>query len=192
MLRNGLVTRPRCASCAEHGSAHVGRPAEYNRRKAEYAGRAYPCSRVANRAGTSRGEHGDMNMRISLIAVGVAALLPSLSLAATTTAPTIVKAKKIIAAEMVDPSSLQFRKLRVTHGVVQGKALTITCGEYNARNKMGGYTGFARFAYEPTVMRGVISFNAEGGMDLFGDLDHSATATETNARILAVCLGVPQ
>ena len=112
--------------------------------------------------------------------------------AAAPAAPMFARAKKLIAAEMVDPGSLQFRNLRTVHGVVQGKALTIGCGEYNARNKMGGYAGYATFAYEPTLMHGAISFKAEGGIDLFGDVDRSDTATETNARILAVCLGVPQ
>lgn len=104
----------------------------------------------------------------------------------------LTRAKKLIAAEMVDPASLQFRKLRVVRHVVQGKALTIACGEYHTRNRLGGYVGYATFAYEPTLMHGVISFKAEGGMDIFGDVDRSDAATETNARILGVCLGVAQ
>lgn len=120
------------------------------------------------------------------------ALTATLTHAATPPSPLFAQAKKIIAAEMVDPGSLQFRNLRIVHGSVQGKALTIACGEYNTKNRLGGYVGFAKFAYEPTLMRGVISLKAEGGMDIFGDVDRNSVAVDTNARILGACLGITQ
>lgn len=132
-------------------------------------------------------------VRFRGIVAGAVALMASSGHAATPS-PMITQAKAIIAAEMVDPSSLQYRNLRIVHAVVQGRSLTIACGEYNARNAMGGYTGFAKFAYEPSALQGVASMKASGGLDLFGDAgaDRSDAATETKARILAVCLGVPQ
>jgi hypothetical protein len=125
------------------------------------------------------------------------ALVATLSIGVTqaaTPSPLITQAKKLIAAEMVDPSSLQYRSLRVVHGVVQGKALTIACGEYNSKNRLGGYTGYAKFAYEPTLLQGVVSMKADGNLDMFGNsgADRSDAATETKARIIAVCLGIKQ
>lgn len=120
-------------------------------------------------------------------------VLPVVLAGAATPAPLLAQAKKIIAAEMVDPGSLQYRNLRVVRGNVQGKILSVACGEYNARNKMGGFTGFATFAYEPSL-NGVVSFKDDGSIDLFGNVsaDQSDAATEMKARVLAVCMGIPQ
>jgi hypothetical protein len=122
-----------------------------------------------------------------------ALMLPAVSAAAAAPSPLLLQAQKIIAAEMVDPGSLQYRKLRVVRSAVQGKFLSVACGEYNARNKMGGYTGFATFAYEPSL-NGVVSYKAGGGIDLFGDAsaDRSDEATELKARVLATCMGIAQ
>jgi hypothetical protein len=123
----------------------------------------------------------------------VALMLPAVPAAAATPSPLLLQAQKIIAAEMVDPGSLQYRKLRVVRSAVQGKPLSVACGEYNARNKMGGYTGFATFAYEPSL-NGVVSYKAGSGIDLFGDVsaDRSDEATELKARVLATCMGIAQ
>ena len=134
---------------------------------------------------------------MKIAGIGSALVASSMAAALTQAAapsPMLAQAKKIIAAEMVDPGSLQYRNLRVVHSVVQGKPLTIACGEYNGRNKLGGYTGFAKFAYEPTALHGVVSMKADGDLDLFGDTSTSrgGADTETQARVLAVCLGIKQ
>ena len=120
-------------------------------------------------------------------------MLPAVPAAAAKPSPLLLQAQKIIAAEMVDPGRLQYRRLRVVRSAVQGKSLSVACGEYNARNKMGGYTGFATFAYEPSL-NGVVSYKAGGGIDLFGDVsaDRSDEATELKARVLATCMGIAQ
>lgn len=130
---------------------------------------------------------------MNVMRYAAALVLPAMSAGAATPSPLLVQAQKIIAAEMVDPGSLQYRKLRVVRSAVQGKPLSVACGEYNARNKMGGYTGYATFAYEPSL-NGVVSYKAGGGIDLFGDVsaDRSDAATELKARVLAVCMGIPQ
>ena len=134
-----------------------------------------------------------MTKGMTIVALTMASVA-SLAQAATAPSPLIAQAKRIIAAEMVDPHSLQYRLVRVVHRTVEGKPLSIVCGEFNAHNRMGGYMGYAKFAYEPTVLHGIISMKPEGGMDLFGDAgaDRSDAATESSARILAVCLGVSQ
>jgi hypothetical protein len=50
--------------------------------------------------------------------------------------------RKILETRLVDPSSLQFRNVRT----VVGPGL---CGEYNAKNRMGGYSGYQLFFYDP-------------------------------------------
>ncbi len=55
------------------------------------------------------------------------------------------KAQEQISAQLVDPASAQFRNLRLVKG---NKGVTLVCGEVNAKNKMGGYTGFKGFYVE--------------------------------------------
>ncbi len=178
-----------------HHAQNTGPPCRAARRipqpQGKYAGRATPCSRVTNRPGTSRANVGSYQMKVMRYAAAL--VLPVVTTGATTPAPLLTQAKKIIAAEMVDPSSLQYRKLRVVRGNVLGKTLSVACGEYNARNRMGGFTGFATFAYEPSLS-GVVSYKDDGSIDLFGNVsaDQSDRATEMKAHILAICLGIPQ
>lgn len=50
---------------------------------------------------------------------------------------TVQRAQDRIAHDALDPSSVQFREVRRGDGAV--------CGERNAKNAFGAYTGFARF-----------------------------------------------
>lgn len=47
---------------------------------------------------------------------------------------------------MKDPESVRFRKVRV----VQYEAGAVVCGEINAKNGYGGYTGFSPFVAAPS------------------------------------------
>lgn len=52
----------------------------------------------------------------------------------------VSEAKKALVQQLKDPSSVQWRDVRdYTEGVV--------CGQYNAKNSMGGYVGFKTFIY---------------------------------------------
>jgi hypothetical protein len=132
-----------------------------------------------------------MTLKIVVLMVGALAA----TAASAQQSPMFGKAKALIAERMVDPSSLQYRKLRVVQETVQGKRLTVACGEFNSKNKLGGYTGFRTFAYETTTVKGVIAFDG-GKFDLFtfdgADLNSPGAFGETNARVLAVCLGMVQ
>lgn len=55
-------------------------------------------------------------------------------------ATAIHKAEKVIAADLTDPGSAQFRNVRVAQ-------TGLVCGEVNAKNQFGGYVGFRQFAY---------------------------------------------
>jgi hypothetical protein len=54
-----------------------------------------------------------------------------------TDANKIGQAKEIAARDLIDPSSAQFRDLKVNGDMV--------CGEINGKNRMGAYVGFKRF-----------------------------------------------
>lgn len=54
----------------------------------------------------------------------------------------IEKFKETVSDQFSDPSATQFRKLTLIKG---GKAL---CGEYNTKNRMGGYVGFRAFGVD--------------------------------------------
>lgn len=50
------------------------------------------------------------------------------------------EAKQLIERTLVDPMSVQYREVKsYGDGTV--------CGEFNAKNRMGGYTGFGSFVY---------------------------------------------
>ena len=57
--------------------------------------------------------------------------------------------EEAVAAELRDPSSAQFRNIR--------EGTETACGEVNAKNAFGAYTGFRQFAYR----RGIILFEPE-------------------------------
>lgn len=54
------------------------------------------------------------------------------------------EAKTHIKDQMKDPDSTQFRNMRIISNTIGEKAV---CGEVNAKNSYGGYTGFKAFAY---------------------------------------------
>lgn len=56
----------------------------------------------------------------------------------------IEAAKKAIAYSLIDPDSAKFREIFVAPN------RAAVCGQVNAKNRMGGYTGFQRFMYSPT------------------------------------------
>ena len=66
----------------------------------------------------------------------------------------IEKAKQGVRAQMKDPASVQFRNVR---GYNKG-GMALLCGEVNAKNSFGAYTGFRRFiagSKELVIVEGV-------------------------------------
>lgn len=103
-------------------------------------------------------------------------------------------AKRVISSQLKDPASLQIRNFRVLRAPVQGKTLTIACGEYNARNAFGGYTGFSTFAYESTILHGAMSMGGSEGINYFGEggdsmIPRDEAVIESSAYILSACAG---
>lgn len=68
----------------------------------------------------------------------------------------MTSAKKAIAEQLKDPDSAQFKNLRV----VQFASGALVCGEVNAKNSFGGYSGFQRFI--ANASRGDIDTRALG------------------------------
>lgn len=54
----------------------------------------------------------------------------------------IERAKRVVADDLKDPGSAQFRNVRL----VPYGAARVICGEVNGKNSYGGYVGFVRFA----------------------------------------------
>lgn len=108
----------------------------------------------------------------SMLALGTIASMP---VSAQTGATMEREVRALLEARLVDPGSLQLRNLKT----VDGPAL---CGEFNAKNRMGGYNGFELFIYDPKIGRfqmiaGYYSDN--------GDLDYQEWANETSKRLRA-------
>lgn len=125
-----------------------------------------------------------------MIAFILAASAATVASAAQPTSPLITKAKALIAGRMNDPLSLQYRNVRVVRRAIDGKALVIVCGEYNAKNRMGGYVGFATFAYEATILEGVFSLGSDLNYFREDGADFGAPNIDSamNARILHMCV----
>ncbi|MNK11594.1 hypothetical protein D3C87_296370 [compost metagenome] len=57
-------------------------------------------------------------------------------------AETIVAAEHAVRGELKDPDAAQFRDVRANYTEEFGM---VACGRVNAKNELGGYTGFRRF-----------------------------------------------
>ncbi len=72
----------------------------------------------------------------------------------------VKNAETAVKNEMNDPSSAQFRNIRVITKKIVWKDQAVTpvvCGEANGKNRMGGYVGFEKFAYIPEKYELVIA-----------------------------------
>ena len=62
---------------------------------------------------------------------------------------TIETAKNFVLQMLKDPSSAQFRNIKTsTSYAIPGREVALVCGEYNAKNEMGGYVGFKSFSWQ--------------------------------------------
>lgn len=57
-------------------------------------------------------------------------------------AETIMAAERAVRGELKDPDAAQFRDVRANYTEEFGM---VACGRVNAKNELGGYTGFRRF-----------------------------------------------
>lgn len=57
-------------------------------------------------------------------------------------AETVVAAKRAVRASLKDPDSAQFKDVYANYTEKFG---VVACGQVNAKNSLGGYTGFKRF-----------------------------------------------
>ena len=63
----------------------------------------------------------------------------------------VEKAKAMIADQLSDPDSAKYRNLFISEfeeGKGTAASLLSLCGEVNAKNSMGGYTGYRRFVVD--------------------------------------------
>lgn len=61
----------------------------------------------------------------------------------------VASAEKAVRSAATDPASVQFREVQVVQLDTAAGSARIVCGEYNAKNRLGGYTGFEPFAWHP-------------------------------------------
>jgi len=53
--------------------------------------------------------------------------------------------KDAVRSRLKDPQSAQFRNTFFNYATLEGKRIPVSCGQVNARNSFGGYTGFKRY-----------------------------------------------
>ena len=75
------------------------------------------------------------------ILLAIAACSPTSSAPRDPNAELLAKAEEGILSQLKDPESAQFRNL-----LLNGQ--NVVCGEVNARNSFGGYSGFSAFWYD--------------------------------------------
>lgn len=88
---------------------------------------------------------------------------------------TVAEAKKALERQLKDPGSVQYRDVKeFSEGVV--------CGEYNAKNSMGGYVGFKKFVYNGDVAGEFEADNIDGAVISYcsnGTSKRATTLTRT-------------
>lgn len=80
---------------------------------------------------------------VLLVSISLCAQPATDQTAASVNSALLDEAKEAIAKNLTDPWSLQMRSL--SQRTVEGK--TMICGEANAKNSFGGYTGFKPFFF---------------------------------------------
>lgn len=75
-------------------------------------------------------------------------LLTAVTLTGCSDHKAISEAKAALTATLKDPDSVQFRHITVR---VTDAGATVVCGEFNAKNAMGGYGGFDVFGWTKSV-----------------------------------------
>lgn len=107
--------------------------------------------------------------------MGILPLLGVALVAAQKAQPTLLeRAKRILAARLIDPSSLQIDPAKVVRVDINGRPETLLCGSYNAKNRFGGYAGPKAFVFEPAVNHGIFTldlnfFSEDGTGDFNSD-----------------------
>lgn len=114
---------------------------------------------------------------------GVLALLAQLAHAQVPepiTVQTVERIKNIVAYDLLDPNSAQFRGMFATVDPNERYPTSNLCGEINAKNSMGAYTGFRKFYAIETLAKSTFIFQIDGSPRVF-ILDGRRT-TSTNSR----------
>ncbi|WP_308518263.1 hypothetical protein [uncultured Stenotrophomonas sp.] len=63
--------------------------------------------------------------------------------------PLVTEAEDAVKQILKDPGSVEFRYVSVVQVATPAGKDPIVCGEFNARNSLGGYVGFEPFAWHP-------------------------------------------
>lgn len=87
-----------------------------------------------------------------------------------------------IASDLKDPGSMQTRNLKA-YQTQDGERLI--CGEYNARNSFGGYTGFSPF-YIRTRGGAIVTYSAYNSNDTFLNATVTASCNEAASGVIKV------
>lgn len=91
--------------------------------------------------------------------------------------PMVDRATRIIAERMIDPASLQLRNTRVVSANISGRPQKLLCGDFNSKNRFGGYVGFKSFVYEPSELQGVLTLELDFYSENHsGDFNHDPAA----------------
>ena len=71
--------------------------------------------------------------------------------------PSHATAKQAVLQQLKDPDSAQFRDVFTSPVLNKDGAPLAICGEVNAKNSYGGYTGFQKFYYLPGGQATIVS-----------------------------------
>lgn len=101
--------------------------------------------------------NGAVLVALAAVALATSAYASKLSTTSDTVVGEQVLAKRKLAALLRDPDSAKYRGVHAYQDYVQGRMVISFCGEINAKNGFGGYTGYERF-----VATMVIAVTADG------------------------------
>ena len=120
-----------------------------------------------------------------IIIAGIVAIIAVLMITGWDDAGMRARAEAVVKVNIYDPDSAQFKDLIVI-GTSDSPKRTV-CGKVNAKNKFGGYVGYASFMYrEPSY--GLIIAGQKIAGQVFDEFDiekacQQAKADDTQARL---------
>ena len=75
--------------------------------------------------------------------------------------------KSAVLSQLKDPDSAHFGTLiRMTRPNLKGEPVDVICGEVNARNSFGGYSGMSGFVYVVSIETAYLANESTGAPDL--------------------------
>jgi hypothetical protein len=119
---------------------------------------------------------------MKMFVISSAALLSGCQFVPGSAAHNEKQAREVLSDRLMDAESARLRGVTAKDVTREGKRIRILCGQVNAKNQMGAYTGFRNFIVVPGERFGVVDPAAVPGSD-----DETVVAQSAFYSVYASC-----